>query len=194
MSILVGLSGVAGAGKSTTAAYLVEHHGFVEVSFAGPLKEAVRVVYNISESESREDQKEVVIERLGVSLRTLWQKIGTEIFRDAVPALIPNLSWSHPWVDNMRSRLVRLLGEGCRVVVSDVRFPDEADLIKEMGGKVWCVRRSALDDPDVVASKTTPHSSERADQMLLNADLAIFNHSDIPHIHASVDMLLEGMG
>ena len=44
MPVLIGLCGPAGAGKSTAARHLVEHHGFVRRPFAGPLKGMLRTL------------------------------------------------------------------------------------------------------------------------------------------------------
>lgn len=175
---LVGLMGPKGSGKSTAAAHLVRL-GWVELAFADPLKEVCKAAFDLSEEQVRaQEAKETVDERWGVTPRVLLQTVGTELFRHALPAACPELRLGGEtlWVRLMRARLERLLKDpaGHRVVVSDVRFRDEVDLVGSMGGSVWRVVRPSLEAKsasgpvDMHASETTLKSLH-SDGQLLNS-------------------------
>ena len=44
MSTIIGLTGLPGSGKNAAARHLVDHHGFVEVAFADPIRQAAMVL------------------------------------------------------------------------------------------------------------------------------------------------------
>jgi hypothetical protein len=49
--MLIGISGLAGTGKSTTADILVKNHGFVSVAFSDPLKRICRDVFDFTDDQ-----------------------------------------------------------------------------------------------------------------------------------------------
>lgn len=138
--MLIGLCGYIGSGKNAVAEMLVKNHGYEQDSFAKSLKDAVSAVFgwprellegNTPHSrEWREAPDTWWTEQLGmpVSPRLALQVIGTEVFRGKYHNNI--------WV----ASLLRRVGDR-KVVVSDVRFPNEIKLIQEYGGKVIWVKR-----------------------------------------------------
>ena len=138
--MLIGLCGYIGSGKNAVAEMLVKNHGYEQDSFAKSLKDAVSAVFgwprellegNTPDSrEWREAPDTWWTEQLEmpVSPRLALQVIGTEVFRGKYHNNI--------WV----ASLLRRVGDR-KVVVSDVRFPNEIKLIQEYGGKVIWVKR-----------------------------------------------------
>ena len=51
MSLILALSGHAGAGKDTVADFLVTHHGFVKIGLADPLKRICKEVFDFSDTQ-----------------------------------------------------------------------------------------------------------------------------------------------
>lgn len=92
--MILALTGPAGCGKSTAAAYLAEAHGFARVRFAGPLKAMVRAFLAEVGAPSTEiermiegDRKEVAAAELsGCTPRRFMQALGTEFGRDTIHA------------------------------------------------------------------------------------------------------------
>lgn len=148
--MLIGLTGAAGAGKDTVASMLIEEHGGQQASFAGPLYDFVAAITGIPKDKLADRSvKEAVIPWLGKSPRQLLQTLGTEWGRQTVNEDI--------WVRSLLERIAPWLDAGLPVVVTDVRFDNEAVAIADAGGEVWRVVRpgwSCLSDAAV------RHSSE----------------------------------
>jgi hypothetical protein len=146
--VIIGLTGRKQSGKTTAAAYLVER-GFVRLSFAAPLKAMVATLLANGGLDTDEiialmdDDKEQVIPGMNCSVRHLLQTLSTEWGRNC---LDPGL-----WVDLMHKRLERC---GDLIVIDDVRFEDEALLIRELGGVIIHIGRADLD------AGTDTHASE----------------------------------
>ena len=80
--VIIGLTGKAGAGKSTAAKILREQFGFVTVPFAGPLKR-MSIAAGLSAAEVYGDQKEAPIrpfERFG-------NRLSSKVLVDALMGL-----------------------------------------------------------------------------------------------------------
>src|SRR5690349_16198817 len=145
---IVGLSGFARAGKDETAKVLVEEFGFTQVAFADKLREmlyALNPIVALVEWENEDETVQVpwtysqpyqtvqtVIDEYGWNgyketvygdeIRRLLQRLGTEAGRQTL--------WDSIWID------AALTGydEDARVVVSDARFFNEFDAVRERGG------------------------------------------------------------
>ena len=137
--VVLGLTGRAGAGKSTAAAHLVAHHGFVRRPFAALLKGMLRslllgqgVPAAAVERMIDGDGKELPTRHLGGQTpRRAMQLLGTEWGRGLAPDL---------WVDMWAASIAGL----DRVVADDVRFDNEAAAIRALGGTVVEIRRPGL--------------------------------------------------
>lgn len=138
----VGISGYARSGKDTVAAHLIESAGFTRMSFADPMREAlVNLNPNIT-FVGLEDSVELklAVERFGwealkslaPEVRGLMQRMGTEVGREMF-----NEDF---WVDAALDRAE----DGSKLVFSDVRYPNEANAIKKLGGKVYRVTRKGV--------------------------------------------------
>jgi hypothetical protein len=120
MSIIIGLTGPAGAGKDTVGDWIVDNvPGFVKSSFADPMKKMLKIGLNLSDEQLWGDEKEIVDERYGCTPRHLMQTIGTDWGR----------SFVHPdiWVNAMHHHIRP------GTVIADVRFENEARFIRQRG-------------------------------------------------------------
>jgi hypothetical protein len=139
---VLGLSGWARSGKDTIADYLVDVEGYTKVSFAQPMKEAMyRLNPRITVNEVVNTALRVGIDVYGwdglkersPDIRGLLQRFGTEIGRE--------MFGENFWVDYA----LNSIEDGSKVVFSDVRFPNEADAIRQLGGKVYRVERYGVE-------------------------------------------------
>jgi hypothetical protein len=148
--MLIGLTGAAGAGKDTVAALLIEQHGGRVASFAGPLYEFVSAITGIPRYRLADRAtKEAVIPWLGKSPRQLLQTLGTEWGRQSVADDI--------WVRSLLERIRPWLNDGLTVIVTDVRFDNEAEAIAAAGGEVWRVTRPGW---RCLSGESASHASE----------------------------------
>lgn len=137
---IIGISGKAGCGKDTIAAYLREKYNNTWLEpFAGPLKRAASEAFGIP-LENFQDRilKEQTALPWGLSPRMIAQFFGTEMFRDTLPQLLPEIG-SDFWIARLTALLAGdiLTEEGAiyedtdTIIIPDLRFQNEYDwLIK----------------------------------------------------------------
>lgn len=166
---LVGLSGWAGTGKDSVAAVLAECGGFQRHSFADALRAEICEAFGIEALYlTRRDLKEVPSPALALrqcrdfgflgaaalahpsgsfflrdfldqprSAREVMQLWGTEYRRRQNPAY-----WTRIMVDKISTGRKNGLRH---FVITDVRFPNECETVKLMGGTIWQVVRPGVE-------------------------------------------------
>jgi len=150
--MLIGLCGAAGAGKNSVANFLTDSDGcrLYQLAFADPLYQCVSTITGLPVARLKDrDVKEAVLPHLGKSPRQMLQSLGTEWGRGMVHDEI--------WIRITMERAGEHLTVGRGVVITDVRFDNEAQAIVDAGGEVWRVIRNGwrcLDD------NTAAHQSE----------------------------------
>ncbi len=155
---LIGLVGHAQNGKSTCAIQLVKMGWHLE-PLAGPLKEML-INLGVPPSHVWGADKEVPMDMLcGMTARHAMQTLGTEWGR--------NLIGENIWLRAWKVKVFKALLQRRKVVVDDVRFPNEAQAIKDMGGFIIRVLRADIDSSDVHSSEAVIDSLEY-DHMLTN--------------------------
>jgi hypothetical protein len=131
---VIGLTGYAQSGKDTVASILVEKYGYTRIAFADKIRD---FLYGINpmvacsptgylqdlvnlvgwDNAKQEPQVRRLLQDLGISARELLDE--------------------NIWITSALSKV----SKGDRVVVTDVRFENEAMMIKLMGGQLWRVKR-----------------------------------------------------
>lgn len=185
---VIGVAGRARAGKTTIAQYIADRHGYTIIAFGDALK---AMAYDIDPCIDQQPGMpglpnepwhlraavnafgwEKVKDRFPEARRFL-QRLGTEGVRQH----IGDDTWITLWI----RKTVEVICGGGRVVVPDVRFPNELAIVHSMaGGQVWGVTR-----PDVEALPGG-HVSERP----LEPDWWIYNNRDRAYMYQQVDELL----
>lgn len=151
--ILVGIAGPAQSGKSTLAGEfrrLVEFRGqkYREQPFAGPLK---RMLTSIGVDTSDLSKNAPVAFLDGrITPRIMMQTLGTEWGRSLLPDL-----WLRVWQ-------YELSDQAHCVCVPDVRFDNEAWLIRELGGTIIHIQRKPTADMLAVPAHASEAGIKRA--------------------------------
>jgi len=155
--LIIGICGFIGSGKDTVADILINEKGFVKLSFASALKDAVSIVFGWdrtmlegASSESRlwrEQVDEWWSQRLNIphlTPRWILQHWGTDILRDKFHEDI--------WLASLERKIMNSNYQ--KIVITDCRFPNEIALLKKLGVKMVKIKR-----PSLVSSQSI-HSSE----------------------------------
>lgn len=173
---LIGIVGKIGVGKSTAANYLEEKLQFKEVSFAFPLKKiAIELGFKENEVFGTQEEKLEKNELWNISGREFLQKFGTDICRNTLPEMFPSMSGI--WIKLGRQKIEELMKTNYNVVISDVRFPDEAEMIRELGGKIVRIER----DTGETKCEVNTHASELQSSQI-KADVVVQNVEGMPDL------------
>lgn len=159
---LIGIAGPARAGKDTLASYLLDNlsDDWSRSSFADPIKRMLEVIG----VDCSDEAKSVIDERFCYTPRHMMQILGTEWGREMVHGNI--------WVE----AFARLNAGKC-VIVPDVRFDNEAALVREHGVLIHLVGRGGIEGN---------HASESAIEFK-PGDIVIDNSRDLAWLHGQVD-------
>lgn len=143
--VLIGITGRKRSGKDTIGNYLVDNYGFVRIAYADSLKEACKIIFGFTDEQVYGDElKEIIDEYWQHTPREIMQKVGTELFRIALPHLCENIS-DDIWIKSVERKIRLLLSQGhTRFVITDNRFQNELDFIKRLGGQTWKVTRQSI--------------------------------------------------
>ncbi|PPE71467.1 adenylate kinase [Caldimonas thermodepolymerans] len=170
--LLIGLAGRARSGKSTVAGYLARRYGFIELSFAAPIRTFVADLLDLSVKDLEGPEKEKVVDWVGKSPRYMMQTLGTEWGR--------RLIGEDFWVKRVLRRVREVTGCGFPVVISDVRFDNEAEAIRAAGGHILHISRPG-------APLVCGHVSEAGVTAHLG-DYSILNNGSIEALHRQVEL------
>lgn len=144
--MIIGICGLIGSGKGTVADILVEQ-GFQKISFADKLKDGVATVFgwdramlegDTDESRAwRELQDDFWTKETGrtITPRIVLQEFGTDCMRDGF--------YDGVWVSLLKKELLQKPGN---YVIPDVRFQNEQQMIRDVNGEIWWVKRG--DNPE----------------------------------------------
>ena len=194
---LIGLAGPARSGKDTVANHLVKTHGFKKFSFSDRLYEEVSKAFRVSveflqdprikdteryevslrycfnkdfvkaavdvlDEQYRKHVGNVLLYPEGIPLSPRWvlQTWGTEYRRAQDPDYW--IKEADAWVQREAE-----YDPHCKLVNTSVRYPNECDWIRAIGGRVWHISRP--DCPVVRAhSSEVPVPFREGDQRLVN--------------------------
>ena len=181
MSRVIGLTGRKRAGKDTVGGYLYhEVHAHLD-AFAAPMKAALATIFNVPVTLFDDpEMKEIpLVQLLGRSPRHVMQTLGTEWGRTYVQ--------HDMWARLLHSRVSeQVRARRSHIVVTDVRYDDEAQMLLDNGGEIWEVNRDKVLGPCVDG-----HSSERGVSSHLITH-TLDNNGDIDALFAQIAVLLRG--
>lgn len=160
--MIIGLSGYSRSGKDTVAGILIGLHGYNSRAFANGVRELlleVNPAISINEYGSR-------------TLKDIVQTNGWEeakkykLVREYLQTLglgARKVLGEETWINHAMSGI----SSSQQVVFTDVRFPNEAQMIKNLYGQIWRIQR-----PGVVAVNNHPSESAmdswKFDKIIMN--------------------------
>lgn len=178
--VLIGLHGYQRSGKDTIGDYLEQRHGYQQIALAKPIKEGIYALnpYLLSTTGQTRLLQDVVDEygweytkdhpAWGPDYRRLLQRFGTEFGRETL--------WSDFWLD-LAEHNTSDYAHG--VVITDVRFENEAAWVRKKGGTLLNVIRPGH-------GPKGNHTSESP----VTCDHTIINDGTVTDLQESVTQLL----
>ena len=145
--MIIGICGLIGSGKGTVADILVEQ-GFKKVSFADKLKDGVSTIFgwdramlegDTDESRTWREQRDDFWSdetKMEVTPRLVLQLFGTDCMRNGFDDGV--------WVSLLKKTILDNLEQN--YVIPDVRFENEINMIRDIGGEIWWTKRG--DNPE----------------------------------------------
>ena len=152
--MIIGLCGIKGSGKSVVANYIAENYGFKRINYKDELINHIKLrfpdvlkelglIYEMSDDE--------LFEKKPSAMRALMVNVGTDDRRRD-----DDNHWVHAWAKTIAAEAehqdkdIRTIN----VVTDDVRFQNEFDAIKLLGGIIIRVKRSDITDGGSHPSET----------------------------------------
>jgi hypothetical protein len=132
---IIGFCGSATAGKTTAANALVEALGYHKLSFAAPLRAMLRAL-GVTDEQMSAGKNAPIPWLGGKTPRELMQTIGTEWGRKMVSECI--------WLDATSRIILGLPSDVPGVVFDDVRFDNEAKMLRDLGGVIIRIERPSI--------------------------------------------------
>lgn|SRR5574344_928275 len=182
--IIIGLAGRMGSGKSALAK-VCENYGYKRINFALPLKTLVCTLFNIESIEILNSLKKtessyvfteeicknisditdinlksILKECKGKELKTIrevLQFLGTDVIRKY------NQSWH---LQKLKEMIDSDKKEN--FIIDDVRFPNEAEFVKNKKGTVWFVIRAKTDNISNHISETSLKWTDFKNNIIIN--------------------------
>ena len=142
MKKIIGITGLKGSGKDTIGDIICKNFDFQKVAFADKLKDIVSVLFDWDrkmlsgftpeDRAIREQPDEFWSKKFEKEFtpRMALQKIGTEVMRNNLDKNI--------WVYCLERKLIN---EDGNFVITDVRFRNEIEMIRRLGGTIIRVER-----------------------------------------------------
>ena len=178
--MIIGITGPKQSGKTTLARYIAEHSDlYWEIKgFATPLKQIVSILtgVNVYDMDSEKIKSSQLSNITGedwdnYTVRKFLQFVGTDLFRKQV----------HPdiWI---RAAL-RDYDKNTNWIMADVRFQNEVEAIKKLGGKVIKIQPRQKVKPE--------HTSEELNINYKNIDTVVYNFGSLEMLYNNAEQVLK---
>jgi hypothetical protein len=189
---VIGLGHIAGVGKDEAAAHLVEMHGYTRVATADLIRAVCEALnpYVINPTPTTTPDGERRVTKNVIRYREALAQRGDDGAKRSVPEVrrfqqevgrvMRRIFGADFWVDQVDRKISETDGS---VVVPDVRFLNEIDMIEHHGGFVVRVDRPGYEALEHVT-----------DQELLGYDgwdYILDNDADLEQLHQRVDSMID---
>jgi hypothetical protein len=154
--MIIGITGKIGSGKSIICEEF-KKIGFIEDNFASSLKKIGEIFgFEHHQLYGSQTQKLEINNKWQISGREFMQKFGTDICRNSLPNIIPNMKLDNNtiWVQIIKNKIENEY-KNKNIIIGDCRFEDESKMIVNYGGIIIKIVRT-----NNTNELTQSHSSE----------------------------------
>lgn len=192
---IIGLCGFKGSGKDTVADMLVNTSNYKKIAFADFIRNAAKELFDWDDSSFDANNKEKVDEYWNVTPRKILQELGTEFLRIHCKDILstefelPNGEKHNATfhIKRINKDVIKLLNSNNKnIIFSDIRFQDELDYIKKLGGTIIKVVRPSLSN-----NEFSQHVSEQNIDKLQNIDYELVNEHNLQHLYKKTSLIVE---
>jgi hypothetical protein len=182
-NLIIGISAKKGGGKDLLYKRIIKHTGinFINLKFAEHIKSICSIISDLPIEYFYDKQfVNYEIKHLGSTVRSLQQKIGTEIFRDGFNENI--------WV-NITENKINNEHINSNIIITDLRFMNEYNMIKNKHNHLL-IRIDT--DTNINTQEETHKSESELDSLNINWDYRFFNDKkDIECFDSNVSEILK---
>jgi hypothetical protein len=183
---LIGITGRKFNGKDTVGNYLINKYNYKNIAFAGALKKACQEIFGFTDEQVYGNEKEIIDEFWKTTPRKILQYIGTDLFRNQLKNIIPDIG-EDIWIQVVKRKIIDIWKENPeqRIVITDVRFQNEVNIIEELGGIIIKVSRPSIN------SNIDIHESElQIDNLKISSNIHILNDSSLEDLYDKINYII----
>lgn len=181
--MIVGISGKLGSGKDTVANAIKKiDPSFQTKAYAYKLKQIVSILTSCPiEDTMTQEGKNKYIQEFDMTIGQMLQKLGTNVLRDGFNQNV--------WINALMIELNKIEGN---YIVTDCRFKNEAEAIKQAGGILIRVERP-INPIAANSNRDLTHPSEVDLDDYTGFDYVIQNDSDLNSLQDKVKSLITSL-
>ena len=129
-------------GKDTISDFIVDKYNFEKYAITKPLKNICKILFNFSNDQLYGDLKEEKDLYWNITPHHAMEFIGTDLIRNKFTQLISNIK-NNFWLKHFKLIYNNSL-KNKNIVISDIRFQNEVDMIHELNGIIIKVIRPSI--------------------------------------------------
>ena len=173
--MIIGVCGFARSGKDTFAniasEYLVNEEPGKKIKilhFAAPLKNACKLLFNLTDEQLYGDLKEVIDTRYNKTPREILQWLGS---------LLRNTFSKDIFVNITHENIQKAYNQGYTlIIIPDLRFDNEAEMIKNNGGKIVKISRDSVKPETILHESEIPINGKYLNyEIINNSSIELYN-------------------
>lgn len=140
--MIIGIIGQKRVGKDTAASLIKE---FVDnkykcMALADPIKDIARIMFNFSEKQLYEAEKDDIDKRWNIKPREFFEQFGTDIMQFDIYKYLPTLTSTVPprkfWVMSLLSKITK----NDKIIITDIRGQHEIEEIQKFNPNAIFIR------------------------------------------------------
>ena len=188
--MIIGLVGNEHVGKDTIANYLAKIYNFRKYNLADPIKEIAHTVFGWGQNQLNGKLKDNINEETGIIPREFFKWLGTEVFQYAIHEKFPELKINERciWANCMK-QFIEIHGNNSHIVITDIRFKHEADMLIKSGGLLLYIdRESTYSDNYEIKELLNEVNPDTDENWIYDS---IDNNSGYDELYRNIDLIIK---